>query len=134
MNWYLLTIKKYAVFQGRARRKEFWMFVLFNILFSFILGVVDALIGTYNWQSDTGLLSSIYSLFVILPNLAVTTRRLHDINRSGWWQLLYFIPIIGWLVLLYFFVSKGNIGANRFGEDPKQNNLNTPDQTTKLVV
>ncbi|OBX04754.1 membrane protein [Gallibacterium genomosp. 3] len=134
MNWYLLTIKKYAVFQGRARRKEFWMFVLFNILFSFILGVVDALIGTYNWQSDTGLLSSIYSLFVILPNLAVTTRRLHDINRSGWWQLLYLIPIIGWLVLLYFFVSKGNIGANRFGEDPKQNNLNTPDQTTKLVV
>lgn len=134
MNWYLLTIKKYAVFQGRARRKEFWMFVLFNILFSFILGVVDALIGTYNWQSDTGLLSSIYSLFVILPNLAVTTRRLHDINRSGWWQLLYLLPIIGWLVLLYFFVSKGNIGANRFGEDPKQNNLNTPDQTTKLVV
>lgn len=134
MNWYLLTIKKYAVFQGRARRKEFWMFALFNILFSIILGIIDVLIGTYNWQSDTGLLSSIYSLFVILPNLAVTTRRLHDINRSGWWQLLYLIPIIGWLVLLYFFVSKGNIGANRFGEDPKQNDLNTPDQTTKLVV
>ncbi len=134
MNWYLLTIKKYAVFQGRARRKEFWMFALFNLLFSIILGIIDVLIGTYNWQSDTGLLSSIYSLFVILPNLAVTTRRLHDINRSGWWQLLYLIPIIGWLVLLYFFVSKGNIGANRFGEDPKQNNLNTSDQTTKLVV
>ncbi|MDA3978421.1 DUF805 domain-containing protein [Gallibacterium sp. AGMB14963] len=134
MNWYLLTIKKYAVFQGRARRKEFWMFALFNILFSIILGIIDVLIGTYNWQSDTGLLSSIYSLFVILPNLAVTTRRLHDINRSGWWQLLYLIPIIGWLVLLYFFVSKGNIGTNRFGEDPKQNDLNTSDQTTKLVV
>lgn len=133
MNWYLLVIKKYAVFQGRARRKEFWMFMLLYTIFSIVLEQVDMFIGTYHIQYG-GLFSSVYNLALIIPSIAVGTRRLHDINRSGWWQLLFLIPIIGWLILLFFFVSKGNIGTNRFGEDPKQNDLNTSDKTTKLVV
>lgn len=114
MNWYISVLKQYAVFSGRARRTEYWMFVLCNLIVMLLLGMVDKLIG-----GDNELISSIYSLAVLLPSLAVAARRLHDTDRSGWWLLLGLIPIIGTLVLIYFMVCNGQQGPNRFGDDPK---------------
>ena len=114
MNWYISVLKQYAVFSGRARRTEYWMFVLCNVIVMLLLGMVDKLIG-----GDNELISSIYSLAVLLPSLAVAARRLHDTNRSAWWLLLGLIPIIGTLVLIYFMVCNGQQGPNRFGDDPK---------------
>ncbi|MBL0592837.1 DUF805 domain-containing protein [Aeromonas veronii] len=114
MNWYISVLKQYAVFSGRARRTEYWMFVLCNVIVMLLLGMVDKLIG-----GDNELISSIYSLAVLLPSLAVAARRLHDTDRSAWWLLLGLIPIIGTLVLIYFMVCNGQQGSNRFGDDPK---------------
>ncbi|MGL6311069.1 DUF805 domain-containing protein [Aeromonas sp. 95A] len=114
MNWYISVLKQYAVFSGRARRTEYWMFVLCNVIVMLLLGMVDKLIG-----GDNELISSIYSLAVLLPSLAVASRRLHDTDRSAWWLLLGLIPIIGTLVLIYFMVCNGQKGPNRFGDDPK---------------
>jgi uncharacterized membrane protein YhaH (DUF805 family) len=114
MNWYISVLKQYAVFSGRARRTEYWMFVLCNVIVMLLLGMVDKLIG-----GDNELISSIYSLAVLLPSLAVAARRLHDTDRSAWWLLLGLIPIIGTLVLIYFMVCNGQQGPNRFGDAPK---------------
>ncbi|KRW50928.1 hypothetical protein AO724_09470 [Aeromonas allosaccharophila] len=114
MNWYISVLKQYAVFSGRARRTEYWMFVLCNVIVMLLLAMVDKLIG-----GDKELISSIYSLAVLLPSLAVAARRLHDTDRSAWWLLLGLIPIIGTLVLIYFMVCNGQQGPNRFGDDPK---------------
>lgn len=115
MQWYLEVLKKYVEFKGRARRKEYWFFMLFNVIISFVLGVIDGVIGM-----DIGILGAIYSLGVFLPSLAVTVRRLHDTDRSGWWILIGLIPLIGAIVLLVFMCLDGNRGDNRFGADPKQ--------------
>jgi uncharacterized membrane protein YhaH (DUF805 family) len=119
MHWYIEVLRKYAVFGGRARRKEYWFFVLFNILISIGLGIIDGITGTYNVEVGIGLLGSIYALAVLIPSIAVTVRRLHDVDRSGWWILIAFIPIIGAIVLLVFMVLDSNSGPNRFGENPK---------------
>ncbi|HEX5081730.1 MAG TPA: DUF805 domain-containing protein [Blastocatellia bacterium] len=121
MNWYLDVLKKYADFSGRARRKEYWMFVLFNILiciaimiFSAILASIDtslALIGT--------LLLVVYGLAIIVPGLAVTVRRLHDTGRSGWWILIALVPVAG-IVLLVFEVQDSTPGENEYGKNPKE--------------
>jgi uncharacterized membrane protein YhaH (DUF805 family) len=95
MNWYLQALKKYTVFTGRARRMEYWFFVLFNILISAALSVVDYFTGTYSDVYHTGLLGGLYSLGVLLPAIAVTVRRLHDTGRSGWWILIALVPVIG---------------------------------------
>ena len=113
MNWYLGCWKKYAEFSGRARRQEYWMFFLFNILASIALGVVDRILGT------SGSLGGLYSLAVLIPSLAVAARRLHDTDRSGWWQLIALIPLIGFIVLLVFLCSDSKPGENRFGPNPK---------------
>ena len=89
MNWYLDVLKnKYAMFNGRARRKEYWFFVLFNILASIALGIVDTITGTFNDEMGVGLLGGIYWLAVLIPAIAVAVRRLHDTGRRGWWLLL----------------------------------------------
>ena len=113
MNWYLGCWKKYAEFSGRARRKEFWMFVLFNFLASVAIGIVDGILGT------NGALGGLYSLAVLIPSLAVAARRLHDTDRSGWWQLIALIPLIGFIILLVFLCSDSKPGENRFGANPK---------------
>ena len=119
MNWYIEVLKKYTVFVGRARRKEYWYFVLFNIIVSMILLFVDNLVGTFNKESGFGVFNSIYSLAVLLPAIGVAIRRLHDTGRSGWWLLIGFIPLIGAIVLLIFFVKDGQPGENQYGPNPK---------------
>jgi uncharacterized membrane protein YhaH (DUF805 family) len=109
--YFIGAYAKYATFSGRARRKEYWMFILFYIITYIALLLIDVLIGT------GGILCGLFALGTLLPSLAVGARRLHDINKSGWWQLLYLIPF-GGLVVLYFLVSKGTEGENRFGSDP----------------
>jgi uncharacterized membrane protein YhaH (DUF805 family) len=120
VSWYLEALKKYAVFSGRARRMEFWYFVLFNLVVYIVLSLIDALLGTYNIVSGVGLLSGIYSLAVLIPTLALWVRRLHDIDRTGWWILINLIPLIGTIVLLVFALTPGTPGSNRYGPDPKQ--------------
>ena len=117
------VFSKYATFEGRARRSEYWWFVLFNLIVSIILTVV---LGSGRGMGEGGmmgggLLANIWSLAMLLPSLAVGARRLHDIDRTGWWQLIWFIPVIGWIVLIVFFASRGTAGTNRFGADPVTN-------------
>jgi len=120
MNWYLAALNKYAEFQGRARRKEYWLFTLFNLLIVTGLSFIDMLFGWYSLQGEVGMLSGVYSLAVLIPSIAVGVRRLHDTDRSGWWMLMCFVPVVGVIVLLIFFVLDGTPGSNRFGPDPKQ--------------
>lgn len=119
MNWYLGALKKYATFEGRARRKEYWFFVLFNVLAIIVLEILDVVLGTFSQETGFGLLSGLYAIAVLLPSLAVTVRRLHDTDRSGWWILINFIPLIGAIVLLIFTLLDGTPGSNRFGPNPK---------------
>ena len=120
MSWYLQALKKYAVFSGRSRRMEYWYFVLFNIIVSIVLGVIDGLLlGTLDSGMGVGLLSGIYGLAILIPSLAVTVRRLHDIDRSGWWILIGLVPLIGVIVLLVFALLDGTPGDNRYGPNPK---------------
>ncbi len=119
MDWYLAVLKKYAQFSGRARRKEYWYFVLFNILISIALVIVDSVTGTLNNETGYGLLSGIYSLAVLIPSLAVGFRRLHDTGRSAWWLLIGLIPVIGAIVLIVFMVQDSEAGDNRYGPSPK---------------
>ncbi len=119
MNWYLEVLKKYAVFDGRARRKEYWFFVLFNVIISIVLSVVDSAIGFSTDAGNVGVLGGIYSLAVLIPSIAVTVRRLHDTERSGWWFLIAFVPLVGWIILLVFTLFDGTPGPNKYGADPK---------------
>jgi uncharacterized membrane protein YhaH (DUF805 family) len=107
------------VFQGRARRKEYWFFVLFNIIVSVILNFLDRAIGTYDAEAGAGVLGGVYALAVLIPSIAVTVRRLHDTGRSGWWILIGLIPVIGWIVLLVFMLLDSQPGDNQYGPNPK---------------
>ena len=119
MNWYLEVLKKYAVFKGRARRKEYWMFFLFNLVSLVVLAIIDSLTGTFSPEAGLGLLGSLYSLAVLIPSLAVSVRRLHDTNRNGWWLLMALIPLIGAIILLVFMVQDSRSGENQYGPNPK---------------
>ena len=121
MNWYLEVLQKYAVFSGRARRKEYWFFFLFNILISIGFIVLEAVTGIASKMLSVGvsLLSLLYCLAVLIPGLAVTVRRLHDTGRSGWWILISFIPLIGTIILIVFLATDSNPGANKYGPNPK---------------
>lgn len=112
MDYYLGGWKKYAVFSGRARRKEYWMFVLFNIIVAIIVGTIGGII-------HTTLLSFLYSVAVIIPALAVAVRRLHDTGRSGWWLLIVFIPVIGAIIVIIVDCLDSQPGDNQYGPNPK---------------
>lgn len=119
MNWYIGVLKKYAVFEGRARRAEYWYFVLFNFIAAVILAILDHMLGTLT-ATGMGIFGLIYGLAVIMPGIAVSVRRLHDTDRSGWWMFLFLIPLLGPLVLLVFMVLDSTPGENRFGPNPKE--------------
>lgn len=120
MNWYLKVLRQYADFTGRARRKEYWMFVLINMIISIALIFVDMLVGTLNKELGLGLTSGLYTLAILIPSIAVAVRRLHDTDRSGWWMLIVLVPFLGAIVLLVFLVMDGTPGSNRFGPNPKE--------------
>jgi len=111
MNWFLVALKKYAVFSGRSSRSEFWYFTLFQMIIVMGLILIEVSMGM------TGIIGMIASLALLLPAIAVGVRRLHDIDKSGWWMLLMIVPLVS-LILIIFFVKKGTDGQNRFGEDP----------------
>lgn len=122
MEYFLGAYKNnYANFSGRARRKEYWMFVLFYIIAFVVLSVIDGVIGTFSQEAGIGVLSGLFALASFLPAISIAARRLHDINKSGWWQLLAIIPLIGGLVLFIFYIMDSNPGENRFGANPKGN-------------
>lgn len=158
MEWMLLPLKRYAQFSGRSRRKEFWMWLLFVVIVSIVLSVLDSLLGlggssqvasspinphgfAYGARTRGGILTGIFTLAILIPNLAVSVRRLHDVDRSGWWVLLPVAPyaigvvlifsgaftlgallaiagLVCAIVLLVWYCTRGTIGPNRFGADP----------------
>ncbi len=118
MNWYFEVLQKYAVFDGRARRKEYWYFTLFNMIIVYAISALDHLVFSTVTDSGVGLLGAIYFLAVFLPYLSVSIRRLHDTDRTGWWLLINLIPLIGMIVFIVFMASKGTEGDNQYGPSP----------------
>lgn len=119
MNYYFEVLKKYAVFSGRARRKEYWMFFLFSIIIIFVLGFIEGKIGiNFEFESDEGLFADIYWLATLIPAIAVSVRRMHDVNKSGWYIL---IPIYN----LILACTDGTKGDNKYGPDPKEAEIKT---------
>lgn len=114
IDYYTGVLKKYAVFTGRARRAEYWYFVLANLIISIILGIISGITG-----DQFGFLSLAYGLAIMIPSLAVAIRRLHDIGKSGWWIFICLIPLIGWIWLIILYATEGVAGDNQYGPNPK---------------
>jgi uncharacterized membrane protein YhaH (DUF805 family) len=104
---------KYAGFTGRARRPEFWWFMLFGVLGGLATGTVDVVL--FGLGTEVSPINSLFSLALLLPSLAVGVRRLHDTGRTGWWQLIHLLPVVGQIVLIVFWCQRGPDGPNRFG-------------------
>lgn len=119
MNWYLEAIRNYAVFSGRSRRKAYWFFFLFNVLIGIAASVLDGVLAIATDNALPAMFNPLYSLVILIPSIAVSVRRLHDTDRSGWWLLISFVPCVGFFVLLYFMIQDSTPGANRFGANPK---------------
>ena len=114
MEWFIKCVTKdYWNFSGRARRKEYWMFVLFNVIFSSVWGGIIGLFGMPDW------LTYVYSFAVMVPSIAVAVRRLHDIGKSGWWFFISLIPIAGPIWMLVLLCTDSQMGVNQYGENPK---------------
>jgi uncharacterized membrane protein YhaH (DUF805 family) len=120
MNWYLKVLKQYADFSGRARRKEYWMFALFNAIFIITAMILDNVLGLTIGELPYGVIYFLYSLAVLIPGLAVYVRRLHDIGKSGWMILIALIPLIGAIWLLVLTLTDSNHGENQYGPNPKE--------------
>jgi uncharacterized membrane protein YhaH (DUF805 family) len=122
MEWYTMVWQKYAQFDGRSRRKEYWMFALVNAIICVVI-YGGALLAFAAGQRMAGVALSlvyiVYALAILVPGLAVSVRRLHDTNKSGWWLLIGLVPFIGGLVLLVFMVIEGDPGPNLYGPSPK---------------
>ncbi|SNR15963.1 DUF805 domain-containing protein [Tenacibaculum jejuense] len=113
MNWFIKVLKDYANFSGRARREEFWMFTLISFLINIGLSIIIFMIP------DLYLISSLYSLIIIVPTLAVTARRLHDIGKSAWNFLFILIPLVGIILLIVWWAQDSQHGPNQWGDNPK---------------
>ncbi len=130
MNWYIKVLKQYADFSGRARRKEYWMFALFNMIFTIGAIFTDNILGLAMEEIGYGPIYGLYTVVMIIPSLAVAVRRLHDTGKSGWMILIAFIPLIGAIWLFVLMVTEGDSGANEYGPNPKEapndslNNMN----------
>ena len=120
MNWYLQVLRKYADFTGRARRKEYWMFALFNFIFLLVAFGLDNVLGTAIDEVGYGLFYFLYVLAVLVPSLAVSVRRLHDVGKSGWMIFISLIPIIGGIWLFVLTVTDSIPGENEYGPNPKE--------------
>ena len=121
MEYFIGAFSKYVDFSGRARRKEYWNFILFYMLISFAVGIVSGVLGTMGMELIARILSvvtMIASLGIIVPSLSIAARRLHDTGLSGWMQLVAIIPVIGWILVIIWMVQDGE-GENQYGENPK---------------
>lgn len=116
--YFVKGLKNYATFSGRARRKEYWFYLLFYTMFMLLLSFIDGVMGLYSVEAGIGFFSGIYALALLIPSLAVSVRRLHDTNRSGWWLLISLVPLIGAIVLLVFFCQDSK-AENQHGKNPK---------------
>ena len=123
MEWAILPLKRYAEFTGRSRRKEYWMFTLLCVVVAVVLGIVESILGLGGMVGYYGPLTALFLLAILVPSIAVGIRRLHDTNRSGWWILISFVPFVGGLILLVFYVLEGTRGPNEYGPDPKGEDL-----------
>lgn len=120
MEWFLKVIKSFS-FDGRARRKEYWMFVLFTVIIALVLGFIDGLLGIYSEDAGVGLLGGIFIIAILVQSIAVGVRRLlHDTGRSGWWLLVNLVPFAGPIIVLVLMALEGMQGDNPYGPDPKQ--------------
>ena len=120
MNWFLMALKNYVGFSGRSRRSEYWYFTLFYLVIAIVLSVLDGIVfGGSVDGNGTPVLSGLFMLAMLLPSIAVGIRRLHDTDRSGWWLLMGLVPLVGFIVLIVFFVQDSKPGDNRFGPNPK---------------
>lgn len=123
MEWYLKVVRdNYANFEGRARRQEYWMFVLFNLIFIIAIALLSGVLASLFNAPFFMFLYIIYVLGVIIPSLAVAVRRLHDVGKSGWFYFISLIPLIGGIWLFILFVTEGDKGPNQYGPDPKAPN------------
>lgn len=120
MNWFLMALKKYATFSGRSRRSEYWYYILFYLIIAIVLGFIDRMAGTMMSNGTVGILGGLFGLAMLIPSLAVGARRLHDTGRTGWWQLIGLIPLIGIIVLIVFYVQDSHPGSNQYGPNPKE--------------
>lgn len=120
MKYFLYCLQHYADFTGRARRSEYWYFVLFNFIVSILIGLsLGVIAGLLNVPALV-YLAYLWSLAVFIPSLAVSVRRLHDIGRSGWWLLLSLIPLVGAIILIIWYCTDSQPGANQYGPNPKE--------------
>ena len=120
MKWFLEAVKNnYANFSSRARRSEYWYFILFYLLIYIVLMIIDNVAGLQLGEAGIGILGLLFTLAMLVPSISVGVRRLHDTGRSGWWLLIGLVPLIGGLVLLWFYVQEGVRGSNQYGADPK---------------
>jgi uncharacterized membrane protein YhaH (DUF805 family) len=119
MRWYLAVLKNYVGFKGRARRKEYWMFFLFNVIFAIVAVVLDNILSITVQGLGYGPIYIVYVLAVLLPALAVSVRRLHDIGKGGGFIFINLIPLVGAIWYLVLMCTKGDVGANQYGDDPK---------------
>ena len=122
MNWYLKCLKQYADFNGRAKRTEYWMFILFNMLFSMVVVTLDNVLGLTVGELPYGFFYFIYTFAVFIPSLAVTVRRLHDIGKSGWMILIGLIPLVGGIWLLVLMLTDSDPEENEYRENPTDDN------------
>ena len=126
MKWFLKVLKQYVDFRGRARRMEYWMFILFNMIFATIAMTLDSVLGlSFSFYGESmgygwGWISIIYYLAILLPFFAVFVRRLHDIGKSGWSVLIALIPFVGGIILLVWMFRDSQAGENKWGANPKQ--------------
>ena len=120
MNYYLKVLQNYATFSGRARRSEYWYFVLFNMIFAIVAVVLDNVFETAIEGIGYGPIYGLYVLAVFLPGLAVAVRRLHDVGKSGWMFFIVLIPLIGSIWLLVLFCTDSQQGTNKWGPNPKE--------------
>jgi uncharacterized membrane protein YhaH (DUF805 family) len=124
MNWYIKVLQNYFNFNGRARRKEYWFFVLFNVIFAIVAAVIDNVLGIASEELGYGPIYGLYALATLIPGIAVSIRRLHDIGKSGWYFLLALIPCVGGIILLVFDLTPGDPYDNEYGPDPKADEAN----------
>ncbi len=120
MNYYLKVLQNYATFTGRARRSEYWYFVLFNGIFSIVAMILDNVLGVALEGIGYGPLYGLYLLAMLIPGLAVVVRRLHDVGKSGWMYFIVLIPIIGAIWILVLLLTDSQVGSNKWGENPKE--------------